>query len=184
MNRPINILIVDDDPSKSRLIRDVLAETPYNLNIDISANYENAVGKIRDYSYSIIAFDYNLGAKWTGKDLKDIHRRYNPNCKCILYSGSPDIIEDKSTYAETIDFEHLADAIINTIEVINIETDSERMADMGDQYNQKLCDERHEKLDKNIDRLNSVLGRFTFLFVGAIVSSAFAIVLSCIKLIK
>lgn len=52
---------------------------------------------------------------------------------------------------------------------------------MAEPYNQKLCDERHKKLDESIDKLQGVLSKFTMLFIAAIISSAFAVLLSCIE---
>lgn len=194
----IKILIVDDEPVKAQWIRDDCL-LGYDCEIEIATSYLSAVGKLRDNKYHLVISDENLpdeenNVLGAGHVLKKYHLAEHPECRFILYTADPDLVENKDVKADCIAYgDHLKRAIHNAIYLMcqpkNREEEPQKISEMesrimASEFNSKLCDERHNRLDKSIESLTNTLRTFQFLFIGAIVSSAFAIVVSCIKLVK
>jgi hypothetical protein len=193
----IKILIVEDNSMCREGIESFLGLCGYYLNVKYAVNFDDAMGYLAE-RFDIVCCDYFLESthlspetglvflkKYCGK-----HGELNTDNDdqiIMLYSGATGEIPKGQGYY-IVDRDNLIKELENKIAMIAMkqgqgiqsENHKEKIP-MSEQYNQKLCDERHVKLDKSIDRLNTILNRFAMLFIGAIVTSAFAVVLSCIK---
>lgn len=115
----IKILIVDDEPIKAQLIRDDYLDG-YDCTIDIATSYLTAVNKLRDNKYDLVISDENLPDEdncllGTGHGLKKAHLAEHPECRFILYTASPELIDNKNVKAECVPFDKLRNAIQNAI---------------------------------------------------------------------
>ena len=186
--RPLDILLVDDFNKRLGMLADTIADL--GCKADIVNTYEGAIDNLNNH-YDLMVIDHflhsgDMAKRETGHDIKEAYliRHPNSNVKIIQYSGNVELIEDEQIRKETVDSMQVQEMVIDFIESRLPKENAPMQQQQGDNYNSKLCDERHVKLDKSIDRLNGILNKFSFLFIGAIVSSAFAIVLSCIKIIS
>lgn len=121
----IKILIVDDEVSKLHTIRDVYLDG-YDVHLEMATSYLSAVNKLRDNEYHIVISDENLPDEencllGTGHGLKKAHLTEHPDCKFILYTACPELIENRDVRADCVAFgEPLQKAIQNTIYLLSL----------------------------------------------------------------
>lgn len=84
-------LILDDNPSKAKLINLWLLEQ--GIDCDIIFSYEDAV-KHSDIKYNYLILDYFLEGGNTGSDFADYYQSKHFDCTVYLYSAFPDQIVD------------------------------------------------------------------------------------------
>jgi CheY-like chemotaxis protein len=116
----IKILIVDDEPVKAQWIRDDCL-LGYDCEIEIATSYLSAVGKLRDNKYHLVISDENLpddenNMLGAGHVLKKYHLAEHPECRFILYTADPELVENKDVRADCVAYgDHLRTAIHNAI---------------------------------------------------------------------
>jgi DNA-binding NtrC family response regulator len=84
-------LILDDDPSKAKLISLWLER--YDIKSDMVYNYEEALAKAEN-KYNYLILDYFLTGKKTGADFANYYQSKHFNCTVYLYSAFPDQVID------------------------------------------------------------------------------------------
>jgi len=62
-NRPVKVLLVDDDEDDYTLTRDLLAESPTTFEVEWVATYDAALDRIEHNQYDVYLFDYRLGER-------------------------------------------------------------------------------------------------------------------------
>ncbi|NER51917.1 MAG: response regulator, partial [Symploca sp. SIO1A3] len=60
-NRPVKVLLVDDDEDDYTLTRDLLAESATTFELEWVATYNAALERIEHNQYDVYLFDYRLG---------------------------------------------------------------------------------------------------------------------------
>ena len=96
LDRPIRVLLVDDDRDDYVLTRDLLAESVHNrYQVDWVSSYEAALEQICKGEHDVYVVDYILGDK-TGVQLLEETKSRNCNGPVILFTGQSDEDVDRS----------------------------------------------------------------------------------------
>jgi PAS domain S-box-containing protein len=90
MNKPVRILLVDDDEDDYLLTSDLIKEIPtQQFDIQWSPNYADAVTQIKKCNHEVYIFDFFLGVK-TGLDLLNFALSIGCQEPIILLTGKGD----------------------------------------------------------------------------------------------
>ena len=87
--RPLNIMLVEDDPDDIILTKRVIKRHNSNFNIDTATNVEECLNKLSKGVYSVVLLDYNLPKRNGLKILKDI-RKEGYDIPVIMVTGQGD----------------------------------------------------------------------------------------------
>ena len=172
----MKILIIDDDPQKSNLLRDIL----HKHDVTTEHNYIDALSRIKT-KYDAILCDYFFDREPVGGKLLDAFIAANSCRMAILYSGNKSSITHGVYESTAYDFGELVARLPMLIENMR-ESDHQsehvheqtkphfgRRADDGEpKYNRELCDMRHEEdkrerthIQKSVDKLAEDIEKLT-----------------------
>ncbi len=60
MNEVLNVLCLEDSPRDAEIIRELLTDAGYNLNMDCTATEKEFVSLLRSHKYDLILSDFKL----------------------------------------------------------------------------------------------------------------------------
>jgi PAS domain S-box-containing protein len=86
-NKPLRVLIVEDNPDDAKLCMMLLQKTFNNIQSDIVSTPDQFYEHIRNCSYDVILADYALGG-WTGLDALNTLIEENKDIPFILVTGA------------------------------------------------------------------------------------------------
>lgn len=193
------ILIVEDDQQQRDLWNHFFEASTKNVFVKYAINYEDAFGFLGEY-FDIVCCDYFLSdhnmTSETGADFLNhyigAHRKDKNSMEkpiAMLYSGAIDDIKRSNGYY-IISRENIMGEVLKKINSIdNLKQQEEiNMPIPGDVFSKQLCDERHQnveklinKIDKSLDLLFVRLNWFYLLAITTLISAISAIFISCFR---
>lgn len=92
LTKPLEILVVDDDPYMAKHVGHVVRMTLRNVaRVSLASSPQSAMERLAEHdpkrSRLIIVSDYNLGSGMTGLEVLEAAKRLDPTARLILMSG-------------------------------------------------------------------------------------------------
>jgi signal transduction histidine kinase len=150
-DKPIRVILIDDDEDDFVLIRDLLADSSFrNYEISHVTNYEQGLVDTCSGNYDIVLLDYKLGEK-TGLDLLSEARRLGCETPVIMLTGMSSDEIDIAVMEKGADY-YLEKSRIDTV----ILERTIRYAIQQREF-EKVLEQRVRERTEELDRANEAL---------------------------
>lgn len=92
MSPPLELLVVDDDPTMAKHVGQIARMTlPHIARVSIAVDVRTAIERLAAHDPNaarlVVVSDYNLGGGSTGLEVFEAARRVSPQARLILMSG-------------------------------------------------------------------------------------------------
>ena len=102
MNRPIRVLLVDDDPKIHLLMRTYLSRVGRHYVLDAEAEFPAGLSALCSGEYDVCLLDYALG-QYSGLDLIHAARARRCRTPIVMLTGRSDLAADREAMAAGAD---------------------------------------------------------------------------------